>query len=508
LADQSQTTSQPARQRRADPQISSNPAMAGSAEQNRNLRSQSRSGNAAVSGAAGLSGRGEDIDPMALLADDTGRSPDDPNTVVGPTDVPGVLYSNTSKTNLNKTSNWPARLGFALGKSYQATVTLDELILAGRDIRAPSAREVGDVKVPAGSGTTDPREYDYIDTPTGGVRETGANRFAMRGGAGGVGAPVTLTFANNGGLNLARLARSAYEMAIAKGVTVRGGTIDYHGQTFALGCTVQMGNATDAEGARAYGYVGEFDLKWIREKVDATVESVCSTTVVAVGKAMSDPFSGGLLHPYHENVAHLQTDRHELTNSAGGSQVRSRKSGVQPIESNTFPQPEVKAWGQGQDQQAWIRDPATLAAAAQRRLQGAWAPGSDWHGHPTYITECPDFTRDLTACFDACARSNDIAGLAPLLLSAIRQIGALVQKAPMNHDLIDDPELLKRVETANRGIIAKAFASVTLDQVKAQLEDLKTAQKPPTTRGSEAPVEGEEPNGEGMVLLRDWSSRD
>lgn len=78
----------------------------------------------------------------------------------------------------------------------------------------------------------------------------------------------------------------------------------------------------------------------------------------------------------------------------------------------------------------------------------------------------------------------------------------------MNHDLIEDPDLLARLDKANRAIIATAFAGVTLDQVKAQLEDLKTAQKPPTTKGSEAPVEGEAPNDEGMVLLRDWSSRD
>jgi hypothetical protein len=509
MADQSQT-SHVARQRRADPQLANNPGISGSAEQNRSLRGQSLSGNAAVSGAAGLSGRGEDIDPMSLLADDTGRSPDDANTEVGAKDVPGVLYSNTSKTNLNKKSNWPARLGFALGKSYQATVTLDDLILAGRAIRAPTATEVGNVKVPAGSGTTDPLEYDYIDTPSGSVRETGANRFAMRGGDGGVGAPVTLTFANNGGLNLARLARSAYELAVAKGVTFKGNKVDYHGQTFALGCTVQMGNATDAEGARAYGFVGEFDLKWIQEKVDSTVESLCSTTVVAVGKGMSEWSANdrGLLHPYHENVAHLQTPRHAFAPTGEGTQAQSRKAGVQAIESNTFPEAEVKAWGQGKDQKAWIRDPATLAAAAQHRLQGSWAPGSDWHGHPTYITACPDFSGPLTDCFDACAKSREIAGMAPLLLSAILRIGEMLQKAPMNHELIEDAELRASVDKANRKVIATAFAGVTLDKIRAQLEDLKTPQETPNSKGSEAPVEGEKPNDEGLVVLRDWSSRD
>lgn len=143
-----------------------------------------------------------------------------------------------------------------------------------------------------------------------------------------------------------------------------------------------MGNAIDAEGARAYGYVGEFDLKWIREKVSATVEAICSATAVAVGKGI------------------------------------------------------------------------------------------------------------------------------PTLLGAIRKVGGMLQQAPMNHDLLDDPELLARLDTANRGIIAKAFDNVTLGQVKELLEGLKTPQRPPSLKGSEAPVEGDVPNTEGMVLLQDWSSRD
>ena len=108
--------------------------------------------------------------------------------------------------------------------------------------------------------------------------------------------------------------------------------------------------------------------------------------------------------------------------------------------------------------------PAALAAAAQRRLRGSWAPGSDWHGHPTYITDCPDFSGPLTDCFDACGKtSKGIADMPPILLGAIRQVGGMLQQAPMNHDLLDDPELLARLDTANRGIIAKAFDNVTLD---------------------------------------------
>jgi hypothetical protein len=482
-----------------------NQTASGSAEQNRNLRTQALSGNAAASGASGLSTHSDGIDPMALLHGESATK--DGNDVVGPTDIPGVLYSNTSETNLNKKSNWANRLGFSLGRAYEATVTLDDLILAGQRIQSPQANDVGAVEVPQGAGKTDVREYDYIHSPTGSVVEQGANRFALRGGAGGVGEPVTLQFANNGGLNLARLARSAYELAFAKGVTIRGGTIDYHGQTFALGCTVQMGNAKEAEAARAYGFVGEFDLKWINEKVSTTVESLCETTVVAVGKAMASPMDGGLLHPNHENVAALQTPSHDV--SPDGSAPMQRKKGVKPITSKAFGDPTVRSWGEGAGEKTWITDPGALAAAAQRRLQGAWASGNDWQGHPTYITDCPDFSDVLTECFSACgATERGVADMAPLLLGAIRQIGVMLQLAPMNHGILDDPALLSRLEVSNRKIMAGAFARVSLATVKAALEWLKTAQRTPVTKPSEAPVGGEAPNDEGMVVLNDWSSRD
>jgi hypothetical protein len=107
-----------------------------------------------------------------------------PNEVMLGTDTPGVLYSNTSKTNLNKTpegSSWMQRLGFSLGREYQAQVTLDSLILAGKKVKAPAASDVGKVRVTSekskDGNTNDAKEFDYIRTPGGDVVGTGTQRW-------------------------------------------------------------------------------------------------------------------------------------------------------------------------------------------------------------------------------------------------------------------------------------------------------------------------------------------
>jgi hypothetical protein len=428
------------------------------------------------------------------------------------TDIPGNLYSNTSRTNLNKESDWPARLSFALATEYEAQVTFADLVLAGRAVRAPQGNAVGPVKVPAGAPTRDTREYDFIDTPAGRVEETGNTSFLLRGGA-DANDPVTLRFANNGALNLARLARAAYELAVDKGVTFTGNRINWNGKTFALSCTVQMGNEVDAEGARAYGYVGEFDLAWIQEKVSETVQRLAAATSVACGRGQvgggADAQSGAWVHPNHESVGHLQTNAWEAVETASGGTAYGRTQQTSAINSSRFSRsPVVRAWGEGggSNQRAWIRDPDTLAARVQHSLAFAWAPGSDWRGHPTYITESPDFTDVILACFQA-SQGADKKQMAGHIATAMRAIAARLAAAPMDHQLLGDPEQESRLERANKAIIAGCFSRVTASGIKGEIEKLSGEQRPPVTRGSEKPVEGDAPNGEGLVLLRDWSSR-
>ncbi len=471
--------------------------------------------------AAGLRGLSYD-DQMAALAPApepggaAGKAAEDKDHEVQATDVPGVLYSNTSKTNLNKESDWVPRLGFALATAYTARVTLDDLIVAGQAVMAPPATAVGPVRVPPGAGTKDAREYDYIESPTGRVSEKGVNRFALRGGAGAPGGSVELSFANNGALNLARLARAAYELALAKGLTVRGGRVDYHGKTLALSCAVQMGNEVDAEGARAYGYVGELDLRWMQEKVSATIEDLCAATVVAMNKGMVGDvsadqrrvMSGMAIHPNHEAAIGLRTDAHERVEASGGRTATVRKQGVSPIESPRFKDPTTRSWGMGAGQQAWIKDPAALAAAAQGKLRGSWAPRVGADLHPTYITECPDFSATLAACFAACGAGADKDAVALQILQAVQAIGAGLMLAPMERPLIGDAEHQAALEVANKKVIAAAFAGVNLARILDCLKGLQYPQAVPEHKGGADPVLGEEPNGEGLVLLRDWTSRD
>ncbi|MEZ4267588.1 MAG: hypothetical protein R3F39_14515 [Myxococcota bacterium] len=459
---------------------------------------------------------GADVAPAPAPADGK-KAAEDKATEVQATDVPGVLFSNTSKTNLNKQADWVARLGFALGTAYTARVSLDDLIVAGRDILAPSATAVGPVRVPPGAGTSDALEYDYIETPTGRVSEKGVNRFTLRAGAGAPGGAVDLSFANNGALNLARLARAAYELAIAKGVTVRGRTVDYHGQTLALSCQVQMGNEVKAEGARAYGYVGELELKWMTEKVHATVEAICAATSVALNKAMdgdrgTDPRrveSGMALHPNHAAAIGLRTEAKEKVATKEGGTALKMKPGVRPIQSSGVNDATVKSWGSGEGQQAWIQDPAAVAAAAQAKVRGAWLPGKGVDLHPSYLTECPDFTGQLAACFAACGtKFGDKAAISREILQTVKAIGAGLQLAPMERPLIGDVEHQAALEVANKKVIAAAFAGVSAQTVVDKLAGLQHAKRPPVFKGGADPVQGESPNGEGLVLLNDWTSRD
>lgn len=440
----------------------------------------------------------------------------DPNKVVGDKDTPGVLYSNTSKTNLNKQSPWLDRLGFALGTHYTSSVTFTDLVLAGQNVKAPPAQSAGTVKVPPGSNTTDKREYDYIHTPAGSVIESGTTTFSMRGGK-DVGGPVDLQFANNGGLNLARLARSAYELAVAKGCVVKDGAVDFKGQTFALSCKVQMGNEVDDEKAREYGYVGEFPQKWIDEKVGQTLELLCAAVSVAAGRGMTKAAEGGnngMIHPDNRTANVYRTNYKETTDG-----VTRVKSGTKEINPDNFAgghagSDTVRSWGKGDKQQAWLMDADEIAARCQGRLSFVWAPGGDWRGHPTYITECPDFTGIIKGAFGGAKYTDAVDPVKKAMASMCKSLVA----APMDHKLIDDQALKDRIAATNRGIIQKAFNKVadpskvpeaerSLYDVKARFETLKSPQADPVTKPADTPVEDETPNGEGLVLVRAWSDQ-
>lgn len=455
---------------------------------------------------AGLRGMSYDEQVAALTpkaVNDKGAQKD-PNEEVGPNDTPGLLYSNTSKTNLNKKSKWHERLGFSLGQAYEASVTFDDLVRAGRALKAPTGTNTGPVQVPRGAKSRDAMEYDYVRTDTGAIEESGpALNFALRGGAGGVGGPVKLRFANNGGLNLARLARSAYELVIAKGVTFAGDVIDYKGQTFALGCTVQMGNEIDADESRAYGFVGEFELKWMQEKVSNTLEALVSAYAVAGRDAMTgDPAGKGDAKKMHPDFrsAHLYQTKYQVENAQG---VRGTRPNSTPIQSNRFRDATVRAWGSGKEQRAWLKDVGEITAVAQRGIDRVWAPGGDWFGHPTYITACPDFTAELQALFTTAQGAKDEP--AKEIEAVMLVIGSAMQTADMNHDLITDSALQARVLAANRAMIKKAFGECGQTKIEERLDEIDKAQSTPHLKGFDEPVKDVEQSNEGLIGLRKYN---
>jgi hypothetical protein len=441
-----------------------------------------------------------------------------PNEVMLGTDTPGVLYSNTSKTNLNKTpegSSWMQRLGFSLGREYQAQVTLDSLILAGKKVKAPAASDVGKVRVTSekskDGNTNDAKEFDYIRTPGGDVVGTGTQQFAIRGGADVPNpTPVPITFANNGALNLSRLARSAYELAIAKGCVVGASSVDYKGITFAMRCSVQMGNEVDADNARGYGFVGEFELSWIDEKVTATMKALTAAVSVATQQVSTGPGQkkGGVVHPYHANVSIFQTPRNEQVPGRNGGTVKAKKKGVLPIPAGRLNHSVVDSWT-GDDERAWIQDPATLASKVQDRIDGAWAPGANHDIHPTYIQNCPNVTDIILKCLMDCKKvypGNDAyQDQAPIIAQAVKAIANALQGAEMHHDLFDDPVFQNDLAVRNKAVMRQAFKKANTGAIETIFKGLSKPQKPPSPKPGEPPVAGAAPNNEGLVVLQDWS---
>ncbi len=158
-----------------------------------------------------------------------------------------------------------------------------------------------------------------------------------------------------------------------------------------------------------------------------------------------------------------------------------------------------------------MTNPDDIAQAAEDRLTFTWAPGGDWRGHPTYIKECPDFTAIIKGAFKGATYTESVPGVK----AAMAKIGAALLLAPMNHDLITDPDLQKKVVDTNRDIIKASFAKVAdpskapetqrMDfDVNARFKTLKDPKADTISKPADTPVEDETPNGEGLVLVRSW----
>src|SRR5690606_19131147 len=139
--------------------------------------------------------------------------------------------------------------GFEHSVQYDMPLTLSSLTKMGKQRRL---RTSDASQAPLPSNRT-----DVIEGPRGRVDESGTTSFVLRGGP-DVGEPtIDLKVANNGNLNLWRLALAASDMMSAFGVTgfAPGGGLDYGGQNFEIVCNMTMGNDVSDDHSRDHGFV-------------------------------------------------------------------------------------------------------------------------------------------------------------------------------------------------------------------------------------------------------------
>lgn len=399
----------------------------------------------------------------------------DPNQAVGDLDIPGVLYANTSDSNLVRQTkdgekpqedvcyDWEGVIGFTTGKRYSADLSFDDLVMAGRTKSFPTAKEVG----------TTSRTTDYIKTPGGTISEGGTKSYALRGGE-GVSSRVHLEFANNGALNLSRLARAAYNLATGKGSKIVGPRVVHGGRTYSLQCTHTMGNPVDRADARDHGFIGEFPPTFLQEKVNETVKYLAGAVSVALGRTTRS--LEGHLAP--NNVI------------APAFQVSTPRGGATH---------QIEA--QNKERGYWLTIPAEIAAKAGAQVQRLWAPKGNHRVRETYIDNIRDFTPEAQAAIDGCKEASPYheEKFASIILAQVNVIKDEVLAADMNLKLIKDEKLQERIRNKNRALITKFFAEINEAKVETFISGLKKEHKNHILKPGDKKVAGVTSQDEGMI---------
>lgn len=412
---------------------------------------------------------------MAALAPG-GAPTNDAVNKVGPTsDVTvGKLYSNTSVSNLADHTD-ARRHGITETSEYTMSLTFDDLVRAGQHCKLPT---------PTGrqEKTITSKNKDYIRPDrANSVEENGTTNFELLGGDYTPGTPNTslsLVVANNGALNLGRLARAAFNLATGHGATISGRKVSHNGKKYKLNCTMTMGNAIKSRGARDHGFEGETPLDWFREKTSETIDLMIGC--IMVSKQLTGQGEEDGLHAENKLAKTFQTSR-------DNSQTR-------PVESayklqNTY----------------WLtRNPAIVAAAADR-IRYLWMPV----GHTprdTYIKDIPGFTdieQDLTTMLDeltATGKSNPDKWGPTIKATADNFLQEILEGAE-NHTelvLIKDPERVKEVRNKNITSITDAFSAIGTE-IDDKIGNKMRANKGSVKARGNTPVKGETPSYEGLI---------
>ncbi|MCA9514323.1 MAG: hypothetical protein KC635_05230 [Myxococcales bacterium] len=453
----------------------------------------------AEGGASGVRGalRGKSYDEQVQLLAPAGGAPDAGGGKTGdasPAAHPTVLYSNTSDTNLAQNTQGRDH-GFAEGVEYTVTFTLDDLIFAGGYRQFPS-------RCITGQKSGIPRTHNYVNGTVADKKNspTAVPPYKLVGGPGTEGLPgssVTLVVANNGSLNLGRLARAAYKFAVAKGISVAGqkprnerldnpslnqqenyrddrtkGQIDYGGIVVDASCHMVMGNPQDDAHARDQGFVGEYPPDLMDRLVRATLGAVAGMVAAAAGQT-TDNWESSV---HREDVGMMRP-----RNSEAPTYQRA-VPGEKPV---------------------WITNRAEILQRAATRVRNIWVPSGRSTANETYLKDCPDFTTILDTCISECtAPKVGKATRMTSLVTALTAIGAALGdegQSPMELKIISSKELEDEFFPLWRKGIVAAWSKVSASSVEAAYNDLEAPYSGSNPVPPERPVGGVAPNEEGLI---------
>jgi hypothetical protein len=436
----------------------------------------------ATTGPASLLSRDEDEAVQTLLGTD--EAPDNL--------TPGMIYSNTTRSRLEKDDDaveeWQ-RQGYEHSKKYKMSgLTLSHLAWMGKYKRlsTPEGRLEG--------GEDISRTTDVIESPNGAIESKSTRDsstsvpFVLRGGA-TVGEPtVDLTVANNGCLNLVRLAIATWEMCQSWGLDFKKGTrtLDYKGGNYEVVCDMTMNNEVEDDHGRDHGFVAALPVD-LDKRVGNTISFICAAAVLHADGREPVQARGKDLNTYATKNTSGQVAFHPLDTLAPTFR-EGDKAYKKPKEGETM------KWVQGDE----------IGARAQKRISGAWIDRRT--DVDTLFKTVPDFSEELNGLH---VRYED--GEKDLKSEEVQKIAAIVRDFAKlltakddnfdSHILGLDKDTRAKYLAHYRKVITKAFETqIQGGRIWTELEDLQTSNanwRPGTTGAS--PSKGDTQHDEGKV---------
>jgi len=379
----------------------------------------------------------------------------------------GILYSNTSESDLETdpgaVQHWASQ-GYEHSMGYSRGFDLSLLAQMGRDNKLNMAG--------CETGAVASHKEDYIRGPNNSAEGQGACTFVLSGGPDVTEPVVTLDVANNGCLNLLRLARAANELVSAWGLEFGGQDrfLDYGTRNFEVVCTMKMNNPIRDAHSRDEGYVGGVpsDLKQRRGN---TMEAL--TGAMVLNSNLEAKFRPVQIDPKKESLSD------------------PTKAAFHPDDSaahifGTDDTGEFK-WVEG----------TLIGSLAAARIVAIWQHTDT---NQTWITEVPDMASDINGLTLAYSEIDLMAGEVEKAMELVRAIAKkLAYDSTIDVGFLDmDPQLKELFIQDYRKKIESAFTEDLQTKLERCFGDRQTPNALDTPGEPDRnPKEGQQSNPEG-----------